>query len=102
MPYLDGGLFVSILPDERDYDIPDDVMKLVLIRFVESEQQTLFNEVFQGPLLQRFTEEFGSKDIAGQIPQRYSAIVDAYSAELEYIESQVERTLRSYESSKSS
>jgi hypothetical protein len=99
--HLGGGLFSSILPDERDYDLPDDVMKVVLTRFVEAEQRTLINEALGGSLLQAYTEEYESRDIVGRIPQYYSTIVDAYAAEIEYVESQVERTLRSYENQES-
>lgn len=95
--YLGGGLFSPILPDEREYDLPDDVMKLVLTRFAEDEQRTLINEGIGGSLLQTYTEKYESRDIAGRIPQYYSTIVEAYGAEIEYVESHVKRTLRSYE-----
>lgn len=95
--HLGGGLFSPILPDERDYDLPDDVMKVVLTRLVEDGQRTLVNEAVGGSLLQAYTEEYESRDIAGRIPHYYSTIIDAYAAEVEYVESQVERTLRSYE-----
>ena len=96
VPFLAGGLFESILSDERDYDVPDTVMKPVLSRFIESEERTLVNEAANGSLLQTYTEGFESRDLAGQIPRHYSAIVDAYEAELEYVESEIERTLRSF------
>jgi hypothetical protein len=61
----------------------------------------LINEALGGSLLQAYTEEYESRDIVGRIPQYYSTIVDAYAAEIEYVESQVERTLRSYENQES-
>lgn len=76
VPYLAGGLFEPILSDENDYDIPDTVMKPVLSRFVESEERTLVNEAANGSLLQTYTEGFESRNLAGQIPQHYSAIQD--------------------------
>jgi hypothetical protein len=96
VPFLAGGLFEPILSDERDYDVSDTVMKPVLSRFVESEERTLVNEAANGSLLQTYTEGFESRDLAGQVPRHYSAIVDAYEAELEYVESEIERTLRSF------
>jgi hypothetical protein len=98
VPYLAGGLFEPILSDEHNYDVPDTVVKPVLSRFVESEERTLVNEAANGSLLQTYTEGFESRDLAGQIPQHYSAIVDAYDAEIEYVESEIERTLRSFTS----
>jgi hypothetical protein len=98
VPYLAGGLFEPILPDEHDYDIPDTVMKPVLSRFVESEERTLVNEAANGSLLRTYTEGFKSRDLAGQIPQHYSTIVDVYETEIEYVESEIERTLRSFTS----
>ena len=96
VPHLAGGLFKPILSDERDHDVPDTVMKPVLSQFVESEERTLVNEAANGSLLQTYTEGFESRDLAGQIPQHYSAIVDAYKSEIEYVESEIERTLRSF------
>jgi len=96
VPFLAGGLFEPILSDERDYDVSDTVIKPVLSRFVESEERTLVNEAANGSLLQTYTEGFESRDLAGQIPRHYSTIVDAYEAELEYVESEIERTLRSF------
>jgi len=71
-------------------------MKPVLSRFLESEERTLVNEAANGSLLQTYTEGFESRDLAGEIPRHYSAIVDAYEAELEFVESEIERTLRSF------
>jgi len=96
VPHLTGGLFEPILPEERVYDVPDGVMKPILVQFVESEERTLVNEAADGSLLQTYTEEFESRELAGQMPQRYTAIVDAYTAEIEYVESEIERTLRSF------
>jgi hypothetical protein len=98
LPFLNGGLFEPILPDERDYDVPDKMMKPLLSRFVENERRTLINEATGGSLLQTYTEEFESRDLAGQIAQHYSTIVDAYESEREYVESEIERTLRSFTS----
>lgn len=96
VPFLAGGLFDPILSVEHGYDVPDTVMKPVLARFVEAEERTLVNEAAGGSLLQTYTEDFESRDLAGQIPQHYSAIVDAFRAEIEYVESEIERTLRSF------
>lgn len=100
VPYLAGGLFEPILPDERTYDVPDGAMKPVLARFVEGEGQTLVNEAAGGSLLETYTEEYESRDVAAQIPKHYPAIVDAYAAEIEYVESEIERTLRSFTGSR--
>jgi hypothetical protein len=98
VPFLAGGLFDRILSDERDYDVPDTVMKPVLSRFVEGEERTLVNEAAGGSLLQTYTEDFESRELAGQIAQaqHYSVLVDAYESEIEYVESEIERTLRSF------
>lgn len=96
VPYLGGGLFESILPAERAFDVPDSVMKPVLTQFIENEERTLVNEAAAGSILETYTEEFESRALAGQIPQYYADIVDAYGAEIEYVESEIERTLRSF------
>lgn len=96
VPYLGGGLFKPILPDERAFDVPDSVMKPVLTQFIENEERTLVNEAAAGSILETYTEEFESRELAGQIPQYYADIVGAYSAEIEYVESEIERTLRSF------
>lgn len=94
-----GGLnFCIVLSDEDDYDVPDTVMKPILSRLVESEERTLVNEAASGSLLQTYTEGFESRDIAGQIPRHYPDIVDAYESEIKYVESEIERTLRSFTS----
>lgn len=98
VPYLAGGLFDIVLSDEDDYDVPDTVMKPILSRLVESEERTLVNEAASGSLLQTYTEGFESRDIAGQIPRHYPDIVDAYESEIKYVESEIERTLRSFTS----
>lgn len=97
VPHLAGGLFAQLLPDERAYDIPDDAMRLILARFVEGEYRTLINEAAGGSLLETYTEEYESRDIAGRIPRYYSPIIDAYAAEVDHVESQIARTLRSFE-----
>jgi len=56
----------------------------------------LVNEAAEGSILETYTEEFESRELAGQIPQYYADIVDAYGAEIEYVESEIERTLRSF------
>ncbi|MDL0138807.1 hypothetical protein PNP85_04720 [Halobacterium salinarum] len=96
VPYLGGELFESILPSGRAFDVPDSVMKLVLTQFVENEERTLVNEAAAGSILETYTEEFESRELAGQIPQHYVDIVDAYREEIEYVESEIERTLRSF------
>lgn len=96
VPYLGGGLFDPILPAERAFDVPDSVMKPVLTQFIENEERTLVNEAAAGSILETYTEEFESRELAGQIPQYYADIVDAYGAEIEYVESEIERTLRSF------
>ena len=96
VPYLGGGLFESVLPAERAFDIPDSVMKPVLTQFIENEERTLVNEAAEGSILETYTEEFESRELAGQIPQYYADIVDAYGTEIEYVESEIERTLRSF------
>jgi hypothetical protein len=96
VPYLGGGLFEPILPAERAFDVSDAVMKPVLTQFIENEERTLVNEAAEGCILERYTEEFESRELAGQIPQYYADIVDAYGAEIEYVESEIERTLRSF------
>ncbi len=100
VPHLAGGLFKPLLPDELAYDIPDEVMKPVLVRFVEGEGQTLINEARNGSLLESYTEKYESRDVAGQMPNHYSTIVDAYAAELDHVESEIERTLRAYTNSR--
>lgn len=96
VPFLAGGLFDPILPEERDYDVPDTMMKHLLSRFVEGEERTMINEAAGESLLQTYTGYFENSDLAGQIPQHYSTIVDAYEAEIKYVESEIERTLRSF------
>ena len=96
VPYLGGGLFESILPAERAFDVPDTVMKPVLTQFIENEERALINEATAGSILKTYTEEFESRELAGQIPQYYADIVDAYGTEIEYVESEIERTLRSF------
>ncbi|WP_226042471.1 hypothetical protein [Natrinema sp. DC36] len=96
VPHLTSGLFEPILPEERTYDVPDEAMKPILVQFVESEERTLVNEAADGSLLQTYTEEFESRELAGQMPQHYTAIVDAYTTEIDYVESEIERTLRSF------
>lgn len=95
-PYLAGGLFEPILPDERGYDIPDRVMKPLLARFIEGEGQTLIDEAADGPLLKTYKQEFESSELVVDIPEHYATIVDAYTAEIEHVESEIERTLRSF------
>lgn len=95
VPYLGGGLFEPLLLNEREYDVPDDVMEPVLVRFVEGEGQTLINEAANGSLLESYTEN-ESRDIVGQMPEYYSTIVEAYAAEIDHVESEIKRTLRSY------
>jgi hypothetical protein len=97
LPHLAGGLFEPLIPEERSYDIPDETMQLVLTRLIEGEQRTLINEAVHGSLLETYTEEYESRDLAGRIPRHYAAIVDAYSAEVEFVESEISRTLRSFE-----
>lgn len=97
VPHLAGGLFEQVLPDEAAYDIPDETMKVVLARFVEGEGRTLINEAASGSLLQTYTEEYESRTLAGEMPRHYSAIVEAYAAEIDHVESHIERTLRSFE-----
>jgi len=96
VPYLGGGLFESILPTERDFDVPDSVMKPVLTQFIENEERTLVNEAAAGSILETYTEEFENQELAGQMPQYYADIVEAYTAEIEYVEAEIERTLRSF------
>mgnify|MGYP005852320369 CR=1 FL=1 len=96
VPYLGGGLFEPILPAERAFDVPDSVMKPVLTQFIENEERSLVNEATAGSILETYTEEFESRELAGQIPQYYADIVDAYGTEIEYVESEIERTLRSF------
>ena len=96
VPFLDGGLFKPILPDEGDYDVSDEVIEPILSRFVEGEERTLINEATNGSLLETYTEEFESQDLAGQMARHYPTIVDSYEAEIEYVESEIERTLRSF------
>lgn len=100
VPYLVGGLFEPILPYERAFDVRDEAMRPLLTRFIEGERRTLVNEAADGSLLETYTEEYESRDIAAHIPKHYSAIVDAYAAEIEHVESEVERTLRSFAESK--
>jgi hypothetical protein len=96
VPYLGGGLFEPILPAERDFDVPDSVMKPILTQFIENEERTLVNEAAAGSILETYTKEFESRELAGQIPQYYTDIVDRYSTEVGYVESEIERTLRSF------
>jgi hypothetical protein len=98
LPYLDGGLFKPLLPEERAYDIPDETMRVVLTRFIEGEERTVVNEATQGSLLETYTEEYESREVAGRIARHYSTIVDAYRAEVDFVESEISRTLRSFES----
>lgn len=95
-PYLAGGLFEPIIPDERAYDIPDRAMKPLLARFIEGEGQTLINEAANGPLLETYKQEFDSSELVVDIPEHYATIVDAYTAEIEHVESDIERTIRSF------
>lgn len=95
-PYLSGGLFEPIIPDERAYDIPDHAMKPLLARFIEGEGQTLINEAANGPLLETYKKEFDSSELVVDIPEHYATIVDAYTAEIKHVESDIERTLRSF------
>ncbi|WP_323676874.1 hypothetical protein [Halorubellus sp. PRR65] len=99
VPHLAGGLFEPILHEERNYDIPDEVMKPVLTRFVEGEKRTLVNEAANGSLLKTYSEQFESRNVAGRIPEQYAAITNAYADEIDHVESQIERTLRSFEQS---
>ena len=72
------------------------MMKHLLSRFVEGEERTMINEAAGESPLQTYTGYFENSDLAGQIPQHYSTIVDAYEAEIKYVESEIERTLRSF------
>lgn len=100
VPFLDGGLFEPLLPRERAYDIPDTAMKPVLARFVEGEGRTLVNEAASGSLLEIATNEYENRDVAARMPNHYSTVVDAYAAEIEYVETEIERTLRSFAESR--
>lgn len=97
VPFLSGGLFERLLPNELAYDLPDETVKTVLSRFVEGEGRTLINEAANGSLLETYTEEYENRELAGEFPQHYTAIVGAYHGEIEFVESQIERTLRSFE-----
>jgi hypothetical protein len=48
--------------------------------------------------LETYTEEYESREVAGRIARHYSTIVDAYRAEVDFVESEISRTLRSFES----
>ena len=99
VPHLAGGLFEPIVPDELDYDVPDEAMKLILARLIEGEGRTLINEAADGSLIETYTEDYESRDLPGRIPKHYTEIVDAYAAEIEHVESEVERTPRSFSES---
>ena len=96
VPHLSGGLFEPILPNERAFDLPDLVIRPVLTQFIENEERTLINEAAEGSLLERYTQRFESQELAGQIPRYYADLVDIYESEMKHVESEIERTLRSF------
>ncbi|WP_440009165.1 hypothetical protein [Halomicrococcus sp. SG-WS-1] len=94
-PHLNGGLFETLLPDERAYDVPDPVMQTVLLRLIEGERRTIINQAVEGSLLESYTD-VGSLDIAGETARWYGDITTAYDNSVDYVETEIETTLRSF------
>lgn len=94
-PMFGGGLFEPILDDEGAYDVPDDTMKAVLSTFVEGEARTVINEAARGSLLESYRQA-DAVDLAGRIAEWYGDVTRSHGAELEYVEKNIEPTLRGY------
>ncbi|MFD1562194.1 hypothetical protein ACFR99_01230 [Haloarchaeobius amylolyticus] len=94
-PHFAGGLFEPVLDDEQEYDVDDDVMQEVLTVFIEGEARTVINESARGSLLEsyRATDE---TDLAGQMAEWYADLTRAYVAEINYVEENIEPTLRGF------
>lgn len=93
---LAGGLFAPLLEEEDTFDVDDAVMQTVLMTFIENESRTLVNEAARSPLIAEFAAAYEGNDIVGRIAPWYSTIEDAYEREVDYVEREIETTLRSY------
>lgn len=93
-PRFGGGLFEPILPDEKEYDLSDEVMRDLLSVFIEGESRTVINEAVRGSLLESHQEV--DAQLAGRTAQWYRDVTEAYDAELEYVEENIHSTLRRF------
>jgi hypothetical protein len=94
-PMFAGGLFEPVLNDEDAYDVPDPAMQAVLTAFVEGEARTVINEAPRGSLLESYRQA-DAVDLAGRIAEWYGDVTRAYEAEIEYVEENIEPTLRRF------
>lgn len=94
-PQFAGGLFKPILDDESEYDVDDSAMQDALTALIESESRTVINEAARGSLLESYRQT-DDVDLAGRIAEWYADLTKAYEAEQQYIEENIEPTLRRY------
>lgn len=94
-PEFAGGLFDPILDDEDAYDVGDEVMQDVLTVFIEGESRTVINECARGSLLKSYRAT-NETDLAGRMAEWYADLTRAYKAEIDYVEENLEPTLRGF------
>ncbi|MCO8245358.1 hypothetical protein [Haladaptatus sp. AB643] len=94
-PEFGGGLFEPILTGESEYDIDDSAMQDALTALIEGESRTVINEAARGSLLESYRQT-DDVDLAGKIAEWYADLTGAYEAERQYVEENIEPTLRRY------
>ncbi|WP_423746633.1 hypothetical protein V5735_19095 [Haladaptatus sp. SPP-AMP-3] len=94
-PQFAGGLFEPILDYESEYDVNDSAMQDALTALIEGESRTVINEAARGSLVESYRQT-DDVDLAGRIAEWYSDLTGAYEAERQYVEENIEPTLRRY------